>query len=76
MQGAINGKTTAEEDRTDNNTIKGDKLISYQLFMIFSQDIPAEKDKAIPGRYNKWRGLLGVMVLIVAVLYPFKMFFE
>ena len=47
-----------------------------QLFMIFSQEITAEKDQGVPGRYNKWRGLLGVMVLIVAVLYPFKMFFE
>ena len=47
-----------------------------QLFTILSPDITAEKDKDVPGRYNKWRGLLGVMVLIVAVLYPFRMFFE
>ena len=37
-----------------------------------------EKDNTnhVTSKYGKWKGLLGVLVLMAAVFYPFKMFCE
>ena len=42
MQGAINGDTTAE-DRTDNNTIRGDTLDYSVIYDIFSRNNSRER---------------------------------
>ena len=76
MQEVINGKRTVEEE---TNSIRGTIFWIIQLIRRFSQEMTIERDEATnlrTGKYNRWKSLLGVMVLIVAVLYPFKMFYE
>jgi len=60
MQAEMNGKKIAEAENSINTKE--------------AEEFPAER--VTSGKYYKWKTVLGVMVLLLAVLYPFKIFFE
>lgn len=78
MQAEMNGKKIAEAENSINT--KGIRVVMLQLIdchLFISQEaeeFPAER--VTSGKYYKWKTVLGVMVLLLAVLYPFKIFFE
>ena len=90
MQEETNGKNNAQAKDINNETSTlGIQIIWYDIFSYIQAIILVEEQeprkKAEENNNtkshistlsnNKW-SLLGVMVLIVAVLYPFKIFYD
>ena len=90
MQEETNGKNKAPvqdidyENKTQgtNDLFSKDLYLQYliQELILVEEQEPRKKGAETkshisPLSHNKW-SLLGVIVLIVAVLYPFKMFYE
>ena len=78
MQAEMNGKKIAEAENSIYT--KGIRVVMLQLIdchLFISQEAEEfSAERVTSGKYYKWKTVLGVMVLLLAVLYPFKIFFE
>lgn len=69
-QEEMNGKTSVEADYRNNV----EQLVEQENKKTVEKENGARHVTTI--KENKWKSFLGFMVLIAAVLYPFKMFYE